>query len=68
MDVGQRPANAPPPRDVRTVDAGMDIYGVEADDFAATALDGKPPLMSREESLGTMRMLEQVRRQIAKAG
>jgi len=55
---------APPPRDVRRVDGGGDLYGTEADDFAATILEGRPPRIGREESLGNMAVLEEMRRQI----
>lgn len=55
---------APPPREVRTVDAGQDLYGIEADHFAATVLDGTAPLLSEAESLSNMRVLEEMRRQV----
>jgi predicted dehydrogenase len=54
----------PPPRDVRRVDVAGDLYGIEADDFAATVLDGRPPRIGPEESLGNMRVLDEMRRQI----
>jgi predicted dehydrogenase len=53
-----------PPRDVHRVDAGGDLYGVEADDFAATVLDDRPPRIDRAESLGNMLVLDELRRQI----
>jgi predicted dehydrogenase len=59
-----RAAHGPPPRDVRRVDAGGDLYGMEADDFAGTILDGRPPRISREESLVNMQVLDEMRRQI----
>jgi predicted dehydrogenase len=59
-----RAAHGPPPRDVRRVDAGGDLYGMEADDFAATILDGRPPRIGREESLGNMQVLDEMRGQI----
>jgi D-xylose 1-dehydrogenase (NADP+, D-xylono-1,5-lactone-forming) len=54
----------PPPRDVRRVDGGGDLYGTEADDFAATILDGRPPRIDRDESLGNMAVLDEMRWQI----
>jgi hypothetical protein len=35
-----------PPRETRTIDLGGDLYGNEADDFAASVLDGAPPRVS----------------------
>lgn len=52
------------PRQTYSVDANMELYGVEADDFAATILDGKPPMMSRQETIGNMRVLDEMRRQV----
>ncbi len=40
------------------------LYGMEADDFAATVLGGRPPVMTRDESLSNMRVLETLRRQV----
>jgi xylose dehydrogenase (NAD/NADP) len=53
-----------PPRETFSVDTGGDLYGVEADDFANAVLDGKPPRISAAETLGNMRVLEELRRQI----
>ena len=52
------------PRQTFTIDANMDLYGLEADDFAATVLDGKPPMLDRRDTLGNMRVLDEMRRQI----
>jgi predicted dehydrogenase len=52
------------PRKDFTVDAGVELYGVEADDFAATVLDGKAPMMTAGETIGNMRVLEEMRRQV----
>jgi predicted dehydrogenase len=57
-------STSPPPRQVRTIDALGDMYGIEADDFAAAVLDGQPPRISREDSIGNMRVLDEMRRQI----
>jgi predicted dehydrogenase len=56
--------SAAPPREVRTVEFSGNLYGIEADDFAAAALDGDAPRISREESIGNMRVLDEMRRQI----
>jgi hypothetical protein len=52
------------PRDQRTADAGQELYALEADDFAATVQDGKPPRVPRELTLRNMSVLDEVRRQI----
>jgi predicted dehydrogenase len=57
-------APPPPPRQTFTVDAGMDLYGMEADDFAAAVLEGRPVRVSREETLGNVRLLERLRKQL----
>ena len=53
-----------PPCETRTVDANMELYGLEADDFAATVLDGKPPVISEADTLGNMAVLDEMRRYI----
>ncbi|MDP7348981.1 MAG: Gfo/Idh/MocA family oxidoreductase [Phycisphaeraceae bacterium] len=59
----QRSAENPPPRTFR-LDAGKPLYALEADDFAATVQDAAPPSVSRADTLGNMRVLDEVRRQI----
>jgi predicted dehydrogenase len=51
-----------PPRETRTVDADRELYALEADDFAATVLDGKPPAVSEADTLGNMAVIGEVRR------
>ena len=63
MDGGPR-AQPHPPRNTRTIETGQDLYSLEADDFAATVLDGKPPMMTEHESLANMRLLDDLRRQV----
>jgi predicted dehydrogenase len=58
---------SPPPRETHHVDADMDLYACEADAFAATVLDGKPPFMSSQMTLDNMRILDELRRQIGVA-
>ena len=57
-------SSEPPPRDVRIVEVSGDLYGIEADNFAGVVLDGKAPAISREDSIGNMRVLDEMRRQI----
>jgi D-xylose 1-dehydrogenase (NADP+, D-xylono-1,5-lactone-forming) len=53
-----------PPREVRMVETDLELYALEADDFAATVLDGKAPMISAHESLTNMRLLDDLRRQL----
>jgi predicted dehydrogenase len=55
---------AAPPRQVVSIDADQELYALEADDFAATVLEGAPPVISRADTLGNMRCLDEIRRQI----
>ncbi len=66
MDDRGKSPNAPPP-EVVSVNVEQELYGLEADDFAATVMDGKAPAVSREDSLGNMRVLDQLQRQIQAA-
>jgi len=56
---------AVPPAREFTITAGMNIFALEADDVAASILDGKPPLISEAESIGNTRVLDEIRRQIS---
>jgi hypothetical protein len=58
------PPPPPPPRETFTVDAGVELYGMEADDFAGSVLDGKPMRVSRADTVGNVRLLERIRRMI----
>ncbi len=64
MDSPTSAAGVAPPRQTFTVDAGGELYALEADDFAAAALDGKPPRVSRQHSLGNAKLLQQLREQV----
>jgi predicted dehydrogenase len=57
-------AAGPPPRQWFSTEADRDLYAMEADDFAEAVLDGKPPRISREDTLGNMHVLDQMRAQI----
>ena len=54
----------PNPRQTITVDAPAPLYAMEAGDFATTVLDGAPPRITRADTLGNMRVLDEVRQQI----
>jgi len=54
----------PPPIREFTVGPTMDPFALEADDFASTVLDGKRPFVTEEESIATMGVLDEMRRQI----
>ncbi len=62
-----RTGKAPPPREVQRVDANMELYALEAMDFAATVLDGKPAAVSEQDTLGNMRVLDEMRDGIIRA-
>jgi predicted dehydrogenase len=67
MDQAGKTAAALPgsqPREVRKVPVGGALYGIEADDFAATVIDGRPPRLSADDSIGNMRVLDELRRQV----
>ena len=55
---------ARPPRETKSVDAGMDLYALEADAFAETVLDGKPPFVNEQDTVGNMAVLDEMRRRI----
>ena len=55
---------AAPPRDTRRVSAGKELYALEADDFAAAVHDGATPRAGRQDSVGNMRLLDELRRQV----
>jgi predicted dehydrogenase len=47
------------------VNAGRDVFGVEADVFAASVKDGAPPFFSEAESLATIKILDKLRNVVA---
>jgi len=63
MDLGTA-APTPPPVETFEVDAGGNMYTLEAEDFARTVLDGQPPRVSRQDTIGNMKVLDALRRQI----
>jgi predicted dehydrogenase len=54
----------PPPRETRTVNTGGELYALEADAFAASVLDSAPPFVTREDTIGNQRVLDELRRQV----
>jgi predicted dehydrogenase len=64
MDVVGQSAPTAPPREKRVVSAGADLYAVETDDFAATILDGQPPRITRQDSIGNMKVLDTMRQRL----
>ncbi len=58
------PKQTGPARETRTVNAVLDLYALEADDFAASMRDGTPPRVSRQDTLGNMKILDELRRRL----
>lgn len=54
----------PPPRDTRTITVAGDLYGLEADAFAAAVLDHAPLPVTLQNTLGNQRVLDEIRRQM----
>jgi D-xylose 1-dehydrogenase (NADP+, D-xylono-1,5-lactone-forming) len=63
QDLAGKPAPTTQPREMRTVNANAELYAMEADDFARAVLDQEPLRVSREDSLGNMKILDEIRRQ-----
>lgn len=63
MDLAGNAAPSAPPRQWRATPSG-ELYALEADDFAATVLDGQPPRITRADSIATMRLLDHLRRKL----
>ncbi|MDB5302156.1 MAG: Oxidoreductase [Phycisphaerales bacterium] len=64
MDLAAK-VTAPPPRQTFTISADRELYALEADDFAQVVLDGKPVRVSEQDTLGNMRVLDELRKQSA---
>lgn len=61
MDTAAPPPSGRPPRETFTVDAPGPLYGLEADAFAAAVLDGAAVPVTRDDSIGNMRVLDALR-------
>jgi predicted dehydrogenase len=64
QDAKGRKAQVRPEKQEISVKANGELYALEADDFAATVLDGAPPRITRDQTLGNMAALDEIRRQI----
>jgi predicted dehydrogenase len=65
MDGVARPTA--PPRETITIPGGRNLYAYEIDDFAAAVIDGSPPAVTSADTIGNMRVLDEIRRQIGLA-
>lgn len=61
MDSPAKHSSHPPPRETMRVQIDGALYGLEADDFAATVLDGKEPAVSKQDTVGNMKTLDRFR-------
>ena len=59
QDAGAKP-QAAGPRTILVPNV-KPLYAIEADAFAATVLDGTPPFVTEEESIGVMRTVEAIK-------
>ena len=64
MDLAGKPVASAPPRQRVVVNVDTDLYAIEADDFAATVAGQHPPRVSREDSVGNMKVLDEMRREV----
>jgi len=64
MDAAGPSAVTPPQPERRVISAGADLYAIETDDFAATVFDGRLPRVTRDDSIGNMRVLDAMRRKL----
>ena len=64
MDTPKSAAPVPPPRETVTIQSEDELYGNEANDFAAAVLDGAPPAVTAADSIGNQSLLDQFRRQL----
>ena len=55
---------APPEPELVTVDNDNSLYGQEADDFAAAVLDGSKAVVSAEDSINNMKVVDRISRLI----
>jgi len=57
-----------PGEQVHRVDADYPLFGLEAEAFADAALDGKPPFITRAETIGNHRVMDRLRAMIRAGG
>ena len=65
MDSAGKALPAPPPRERVVVNVNEDLYGIEADDFAACVAGQRNPRVTREDSVGNMRVLDEMRKRLS---
>ena len=56
-----------PPRETVRVTAKGELYGIEADAFAACVLDGVAPWITTADTLGNMRVLDAIQADIRRS-
>jgi xylose dehydrogenase (NAD/NADP) len=56
---GKRPMG----RQTFEIDSDVPLFGIEADDFVAAARGHRPPVVTRDDTLGNMTVLDELRRQ-----
>ena len=61
---GPAKSNGLPPRETVHVPVNGELYGIEADAFAACVLDGSTPWITPADTLGNMRVLDQLQADI----
>lgn len=64
QDLKPGQAATQPPEETRSISTPVPLYGLEADDFAATVQDGVSPRLSAADTIGNMKCLDELRRQI----
>lgn len=64
MDQAGKPSTPVPLREVRFIETTKDLYAHEADDFAACVLDGLPMRVTKQDTLGNMKLLDDLRAQV----
>jgi xylose dehydrogenase (NAD/NADP) len=61
---GTKRRSAKPPRKIYHINADAALYALEADAFAKCVRNGTPPLVTASDSIGNMRVLDEIRKQI----
>lgn len=64
QDSATSAAGSRPPRQDITIEGDRELYAYEADDFAAAVQDSAPPALTPADTIGNMRVLDQIRKQL----
>jgi D-xylose 1-dehydrogenase (NADP+, D-xylono-1,5-lactone-forming) len=64
MDSSGKAIPTPLPREKVVVKGSDDLYAIEADDFAESVRGKYPPRVSRADSIGNMKVLDEMREQV----